>query len=187
MADEFFLSRWSRLKNRARQEVEQPAPPEPALAPQAVTEPAPASEPSPSDPELPPIESLTADSDFAPFMKAEVDPDLRRQALRTLFSDPRFNVMDGLDVYIDDFSKPDPIPPEWLGQLTQMARLGIYQEPEAEADGKAVDGMETSPDAVEPAMPPMAETPAAVVASDTPEALDPSPASDHLPPLRAAK
>jgi hypothetical protein len=70
-------------------------------------------------------------------MKSEVDPALRRQALRTLFRDPRFNVMDGLDVYIDDYSKPDPIPPEWLGKLNAMARLGDYRPPEEEAQGAA--------------------------------------------------
>ena len=42
--------------------------------------------------------------------------------------------MDGLDVYIDDYSKPDPIPESWLGRLNQMARLGDYQEPKPEGD-----------------------------------------------------
>ena len=31
--------------------------------------------------------------------------------MKKLFADPHYNVMDGLDVYIDDYSKPDPIPP----------------------------------------------------------------------------
>jgi predicted phosphate transport protein (TIGR00153 family) len=65
-----------------------------------------------------------------------------REALRSLFQDPHFNVMDGLDVYIDDYSKPDPIPESWLSQLNQMARLGAYEEkpakePEASAEGAA--------------------------------------------------
>jgi len=118
-----FLSRWSRRKHAARRgEVEEA----PVKAP-AVATPAPSSvEPVKEEEPLPPVESLTPESDFTPFMRGDVDPGLRRQALRTLFRDPRFNVMDGLDVYIDDFSKPDPIPPEWLGQLKQMARLGDY-------------------------------------------------------------
>jgi hypothetical protein len=40
--------------------------------------------------------------------------------------------MDGLDVYIDDYSKPDPLPEEWLGKLNQLARLGDYPAREAE-------------------------------------------------------
>ena len=61
-------------------------------------------------------------------------------ALRTLFQDPIFNVMDGLDTYIADFSQPDPLPPEWLGQLNQMARLGEYREPEPEEKESEVEG-----------------------------------------------
>jgi hypothetical protein len=68
---------------------------------------------------LPPVESLTPQSDFTPFMRPDVDPALKRAALRKLFTDPRFNVMDGLDVYIDDYSKPDPIAPEILRTLVQ--------------------------------------------------------------------
>jgi hypothetical protein len=128
-----FLSRWSRRKTAARTGV-QPAqvPPAPAMPASVSAESSPTSQPEPPAP-LPPVESLTPESDFTPFMRTDVDPGLRQQALRTLFRDPRFNVMDGLDVYIDDYSKPDPIPAEWLGKLNQMARLGDYRPPEAEA------------------------------------------------------
>ena len=57
-------------------------------------------------------------------MAPGVDGDVRRQALKTLFSDPRYNVMDMMDVYVDDFSKPDPIPAAWMDQLQQLSRLG---------------------------------------------------------------
>ena len=102
---------------------------------------------------LPSIESLTPESDFSPFMRPQVDASLRRQALKTLFQDPRFNVMDGLDVYIDDYSKPDPLPEGWLEKMNQVARLGEYREPE--------------PD--EASRPPMTanETGSASIASDT--------------------
>ena len=122
--DDDFLSRWSRRKHAVRRgdEVEKAAPKAQDTPPApVVTAPA---QPPKADTPLPPVESLTPESDFAPFMRDEVDPVLRRQALKTLFRDPRFNVMDGLDVYIDDYSKPDPIPPEWLGKLRQMAHLG---------------------------------------------------------------
>ena len=66
--------------------------------------------PAPASP-LPAIDSLGIDSDFTAFMRPGVDESLKRGALKKLFSDPRFNVMDGLDVYIDDYSKPDPIDP----------------------------------------------------------------------------
>ena len=48
--------------------------------------------------------------------------------------------MDGLDVYIDDYSKPDPLPPGWLEKMAHTAYLGIYKPPEpAEAPEKPAD------------------------------------------------
>ena len=69
--------------------------------------------------ELPSIDALTIDSDYRGFMQPGVDESLKRGALKKLFSDPRFNVMDGLDVYIDDYSKPDPIEPDLVRKLVQ--------------------------------------------------------------------
>jgi Protein of unknown function (DUF3306) len=43
--------------------------------------------------------------------------------LKKLLHDPRFNVMDGLDTYIADYSKPDPIEPEIVKQLMQARYL----------------------------------------------------------------
>jgi hypothetical protein len=141
-----FLSRWSRRKNAARTGT--PQEPEARERPAAaVPTPGPSAQGESRPPEpLPPVESLTPESDFTPFMRSEVDPAVRRQALRTLFRDPRFNEMDGLDVYISDFSQPDPIPPEWLGQLNQLARLGEYHAPEDEKKEKEAAGdVEGSP------------------------------------------
>jgi len=120
-----FLSRWSRRKVAARSDAPAPVP-VPAL-PAHEPEPKPAGEagqsPAVKAP-LPAVESLTPESDFAPFMAADVDGGVRRQALKTLFRDPRFNVMDMMDVYVDDYSKPDPIPESWMGKLEQLSRLG---------------------------------------------------------------
>ena len=143
MSSDDFLSRWSRRKHAARAGVkEEPAPPPEPRSEAAAVAPPTTPETTP-EPPLPPVESLTPESDFMPFMRPGVDPALRQQAMRTLMRDPRFNVMDGLDVYIDDFSKPDPIPPDWLGKLNQMARLGDYRPPEVEekaADATPQDG-----------------------------------------------
>lgn len=54
--------------------------------------------------ELPPIESLSEDSDYSLFMSPEVDENLRKLALRKLFKSPLFNVVDGLNDYDDDFT-----------------------------------------------------------------------------------
>src|SRR5580765_5344371 len=129
-----FLRRWSRRKVAAKTAS-------PAGTARPLADAAPAKvgaqhpEPTKTAPveqalPLPPVESLTIESDFTPFMQPGVDPAVKRQALRTLVRDPRFNVMDGLDIYIGDYSISDPMPPEWLGQLKQLERLGHYIEPE---------------------------------------------------------
>jgi hypothetical protein len=117
-------------------------------------------------PALPPVESLTPQSDFTPFMQPDVDPALRRAALHKLFADPHFNVMDGLDVYIDDYSKPDPISPEMVRGLlhsryifspppTQMNEAGYVEDVPAEMIAAAASGEATgaTPAAVTSATP----------------------------------
>ena len=109
--DETFLSRWSRRKHAVARETAAPAA-VPATAESGVPiVPAPSTSPVPAAPEmpLPPVESLTFDSVFTPFLRPGVAPDVRQSALRTLLRDPHFNVMDGLDVYIDDYTKPAPL------------------------------------------------------------------------------
>ncbi|MEN9784462.1 MAG: hypothetical protein RJA24_1805 [Pseudomonadota bacterium] len=101
---EEFLSRWSRRKQQVREEQ--------AAPPVAVT---PATQDKP--PELPPVEGLNIQSDFRGFLHPKVDESLRRAALKKLFHEPHFNVMDGLDTYVDDYSVSDPIPEAMLKQM----------------------------------------------------------------------
>jgi hypothetical protein len=103
---EEFLSRWSRRKQQVREEQ--------AAPPAAVT---PATQEKP--PELPPVEGLNMESDFRGFLHPKVDESLRRAALKKLFHEPHFNVMDGLDTYIDDYSVSDPIPEAMLKTMRQ--------------------------------------------------------------------
>jgi hypothetical protein len=56
--------------------------------------------------------------------------------------------MDGLDVYIDDYGKPDPLPAEMLRRMVQSQALGLFAPaPEAEASPPAgqslADGLPT--------------------------------------------
>ena len=88
---------------------------------------------------LPPVESLTIDSDFSPFLRPGVAEDLKRTALRKLFRDPRFNVMDGLDVYIDDYSKPSPLEPELARTLLQARYILDPPKTRVNAQGHVED------------------------------------------------
>jgi hypothetical protein len=120
------LRRWSRRKFEAAREKHAPATAvNPVAAPAAAAAPAPvdAAPPPAAAPTapatLPPVESLTIDSDFTPFFQPKVGEALKRQALKQLLRDPQFNVMDGLDVYVGDYSLPDPISPDIVKQMVQ--------------------------------------------------------------------
>ena len=92
-----------------------------------------------AEPPLPPVESLSFESDFSLFMRPGVDETVRRAALRKLLRDPRFNVMDGLDVYIDDYSKPSPIEPEVVRSLMQARYIFSPPKTRVTAEGCVED------------------------------------------------
>ena len=117
---EAFLSRWSRLKQGQAREVTQPA--VPAASDDKETQ----------APALPPVDELTPESDFAPFMHPKVGEAVRRVALKKLFSDPRFNVPDPYEAYSGDWTGGDPISEELLKTLNQ-ARTVLFREEEEQA------------------------------------------------------
>ena len=81
-------------------------------------------------PTLEDVLKLTQDSDFSAYVKPGIDPEVQKAAMQKLFSDPRYNIMDGLDIYIDDYSKPDPIPLEMLKRMNQSKMLGLFKTAE---------------------------------------------------------
>ena len=119
---ENFLRRWARLKREAASSSTA------AAQTDRVAETA---------PPLPPLDSLTFESDFREFMHSKVEQSVKRAALKKLFSDPRFNVMDGLDTYIDDYTKADPISDELLATL-EHARQTLFV-PKPEEDKPAIE------------------------------------------------
>jgi Protein of unknown function (DUF3306) len=140
--DSGFISRWSRRKALVRQgaDVTEVAPPvvvvpvvEPAPALPVVTIEPPAPVAATADePAAPPpltmtdVAALTRDSDYSRFMARGVQPEVKNAALGKLFTDPHFNVMDGLDTYIDDYGKPDPLQEGMLRQMLQAHVLGLF-------------------------------------------------------------
>jgi Protein of unknown function (DUF3306) len=176
--DGFSLRRWSRRKLEAAREeaVKQPAAPTAAAPATASVPEATVAPPVAAEAALPPVESLTPQSDFTVFMRPEVDDGLKRQALKKLFADPHFNVMDGLDIYIDDYTKPDPIPASVLERLTQsgfVRGLGAPRPDEpASASAPNVPGTDVAPrEAPPPEAPEVSATDAASTdpAPDAPE------------------
>jgi hypothetical protein len=85
-------------------------------------------------PTLEDVRALTPQSDFARFIAPDVAHDVKNAALKKLFADPRYNVMDRLDVYIDDYSQPDPMPQSMLRQLNSAKVLNLFKAEEEEKD-----------------------------------------------------
>ena len=132
-----FLSRWARRKEQVRTGLA--VAPEPVagapvvVAPIAsvvteaevqVVEEAPAAEPLPT---MSDVALLTRESDYSRFVSPGIDEGVKRAAMKKLFADPHFNVMDGLDTYIDDYGKPDPIPLSMLKQMNQSKVLRLFE------------------------------------------------------------
>jgi len=133
---EEFLQRWSRLK---REQAAAPAEAKPA--------PVAAAQPEPAQP-LPPVEKLTPESDFAPFMNPKVDPATRRSALRKLFADTHFNVPDPFEAYSEDYTKGDPIPEAMLKAINEIRDAALRPpEEKAVAEGEAAQPQARSAEA----------------------------------------
>jgi len=102
-SDVSFVSRWSRLKHENNQpndgdvdeaENQAIASDEEQQAPVKIL----------TDADMPDLESMTADSDYTDFLSPGVSEELRRLALRKLFSSEVFNIRDGLDEYDGDYT-----------------------------------------------------------------------------------
>jgi len=143
-AEAFSLKRWSQRKlAAARTESIDPLP-SPVAAPPSV--PAPATVATDAAPlaaseavPLPPVESLTFESDFSAFMQPKIDQETKRAALRKLFSDPSFNVMDGLDIYVGDYTQADPMPAGMLEKLSSVYAMLDPIEPPSDDKDAAVE------------------------------------------------
>jgi len=143
-----FLGRWSRRKAGLESEGPEGAipgtksgvTPAPSQQDKKTTENA---SPPPQEEAIPPtLEDAESIDRFAPdfssFMKPNVDPAVQQAAMKKLFSDPHFNIMDRLDIYIDDYSIPDPIPMEMLKRMVQSETLGLFRTFEEGPAGKVL-------------------------------------------------
>src|SRR3981189_533482 len=125
---ENFVSRWSRRKREVLQETEAANPPaaagdEVAQDDRASGKAAPRSAPAPVEPgfdpaSLPPIESITAETDIRGFLAAGVPSELTRAALRRAWvNDPKIRNFVGLADYDWDFNA--------AGSMAGFGPLGV--------------------------------------------------------------
>lgn len=155
MSEDGFLSRWSRRKRAAEagQPMAEPgAPPAspPAAPPVAATRAdAPVPEEPPFDPaSLPPIESLTVESDFGAFLRKGVPAALRHAALRKAWSlDPAIRDFVGPADYAWDYNAPDGVPGfglELPGDVRRMAARVLGLDHEERREGLPAPAAETA-------------------------------------------
>ena len=182
--DDNFFSRWSRRKVQVRTGEPLPAePPPPPVAavvvPAAVVAPvAPAlTEP----PEAPPaltlddVARLTPESDYSAFVARSVSPDVRNAAVKKLFTDPHYNIMDGLDIYIDDYSKPSPLSMADMAKMVGAQFLKLVDDPNEPRPPATVS--------TEPATEPLIDEPPSEVAEAAPEAEEAAPEDNNDTPV----
>ena len=162
---EKFLDRWSRRKRKAADEPAPVAAKDPTAAPMppVAGANAPAAE-VPFDPaSLPPIESISANSDIRAFLQVGVPPDLSRAALRRAWSaDPAIRDFIGLVENGGDFNDPNGIPgfgPINAGDVANLLARVIGAPPaEADAPRQVVAAQDNSeqnpPPAVDSKQPP---------------------------------
>ncbi|NMM39098.1 MAG: DUF3306 domain-containing protein [Glaciimonas sp.] len=119
MAADDFFARWNKRKmdaTSAQVVIDS------AIAPDVDNSPAVADAPAVVKllPTLADVEGLTAESDYTAFLAKGVDESVKRCAMKKLFALPQFNIMDGLDIYVGDYSQPDPLPPGMLETLNHV-------------------------------------------------------------------
>lgn len=138
-----FLSRWSRRKLEAKTQTQDPELSSSQPAPEAfntssvkVFDPPRVEEEKVEEIALPlpteeDLDAVRAGGDVRAFLSEKVSKDLKNKAFKALFSRPEFNVMDGLDIYIDDYNKFTPLTKADIDKMTLSKQL--LSRPDLEA------------------------------------------------------
>jgi Protein of unknown function (DUF3306) len=133
-SDKGFLGRWSARKVAVKEgkPIVEPTPiapePLPSKALEAVTEPVPPAL------TLDDVAVLTPASDFSTFVAKGVDTLVKNAAMKKLFADPHYNIMDGLDIYIGDYSTHAPMPQSVIDEITKDGFLNMFRKEETPAE-----------------------------------------------------
>jgi len=98
-----------------------------------------------TDEDMPPLETLNAESDYSPFFSEGVSKQLRNMALKRLFFSGKFAARDGLDDYDDDFTSFEPLGDTITSDMRyherrkEKARLAKLEEEQARLDQEAAN------------------------------------------------
>ena len=159
-APENFFNRWARRKAESEQTTAVDRHALPVGSPHSDAA-LPAVQALTTAPTLADVGLLARDADFSCYLANGLDPAVRRAAMKKLFSDPHFNCMDGLDIYIDDYTKASPVSATMLAGLAH-ARSTLNprpawitdkteDDPRADIDAASTDGCNPSAVSISPA------------------------------------
>jgi hypothetical protein len=90
------------------------------------------------------VGSLDEDSDYSGVFADDVDPELRREALRSWFQSPKFNVRDEMSEYSRDYHEFTPLGDVETADMKHRALRLLEQEA-----GESVVASQTWPDTQE--------------------------------------
>jgi Protein of unknown function (DUF3306) len=160
---ENFIARWSRRKRNAAEEAKPATSTNVGEEPRAGSDPAPVLSGAPGSSEaafdltkLPPIETITADTDIRAFLAPGVPAELTRAALRRAWAaDPKIRDFIGLSENAWDFNAPGAIagfgPLEMTdglrSQITRMIGRGIEGAAADPSGSPEREGQPSPPDA----------------------------------------
>jgi len=110
--NESFASRWSRRKHQVEAvDTELPADTDDVIDLEKQREQKLAKLNALTDEDMPDVETLGEDSEYAGFMSINVSEELRKMALRKLFHGKTYNIRDGLDEYDGDYTSFEKLDP----------------------------------------------------------------------------
>ena len=134
-----FLGRWSARKMAVKEgkPVTEPAELAPQAAPVLPVQPMPAQAAPVLT--LDDVVALTPASDFSTFVAKGVDSAVKNAAMKKLFADPHYNIMDGLDIYIGDYSTHEPMPQSVIDEITKDGFLNMFHKEEVPTEKAPLD------------------------------------------------
>lgn len=143
-ATDSFLERWSQRKREQQNQPDTPANEAESTTQSSVTEAVIIREQ-----DLPPIESLTEDSEVGMFLNEGISEAIQRKVLRKLFHMGKFNMCDGLDDYAEDYTFFEPLQQvlhaeEQIRQVTEQVRQTDEHETSANATEHTGEAEETT-------------------------------------------
>ena len=103
-----------------------------------------AAEPPPP-PTLDDVAALTRDSDYTRFVAPDVDPAVKNAALKKLFTDPHFNVMDGWTPTSTTTASPTRSRASMLRQMAQSQCLGLFDDEDERRPTRSADQLPCPP------------------------------------------